>query len=662
MSPDVKLLQYLDEIKVGYLNTREQRVKVARRLTPTRSREEKWKEKSQGAKQRTGPSTKREVRPFPFKKPGWVIGTAERWTADDAAKLYDAPYVAVIGRSNVGKSTLVNTLVNYDFSFVQRAKVSATPGETKALTLYGLGKLKEVEHKREEGITEVKINPALVLADLPGYGFAFMNDDSRQRCEDLTNDFFLRGQFDPANARSLKRILLLLDARHGMKASDRQFLQELSAKVEACHKAAKGELGKAALKKLSWKVQIVLTKCDLVERVALCRQMMLLKEDYAELVPPKLQSDLPIVPLSGRDSSGVTALQQELSALVPPLPANQSVEDEPESAPPAKSDKKGAEKGARDSKGAKRGDLRSGGGDPKAKRGDGPADRRLARDAKPDRASRPKNGGDKEKAPQDKWSRDKPSDAAADRRRDKGRDSRDRRDDTGDATKKRPAARGSPSTRDASPSKGSVKGRWDPEMKAEVFLDDFGGADDEPRPPAGRGRSEAASPRSARKGAPVSSKAPPQRSSSTDSRKGSSKAPGRRSAAAEADAFDDSDDDSIVEGWDDFDDDFDDRSSSKRKQRASPAVNKLRRRSPRTAEVDADAEEAPVRRRVSSMDQYAMSLLRETRETGDRSAADDDKEATPTETRRGRVPLGLRRRVTRARKTPSPGDAADEGA
>eukprot|EP01033_Poteriospumella_lacustris_P002802 gene2801-2036_t len=611
MSPDVKLLQYLDEIKVGYLNTREQRVKVARRLTPTRSREEKWKEKSQGAKQRTGPSTKREVRPFPFKKPGWVIGTAEQWTADDAAKLYDAPYVAVIGRSNVGKSTLVNTLVNYDFSFVQRAKVSATPGETKALTLYGLGKLKEVEHKREEGITEVKINPALVLADLPGYGFAFMNDDSRQRCEDLTNDFFLRGQFDPANARSLKRILLLLDARHGMKASDRQFLQELSAKVEAGHKAAKGELGKAALKKLSWKVQIVLTKCDLVERVALCRQMMLLKEDYAELVPPKLQSDLPIVPLSGRDSSGVTALQQELSALVPPLPA---IEDEPEPAPPAKSDKKGAEKGARDPKGAKRGDLRSGGGDPKAKRGDGPADRRLARDAKPDRASRPKNGGDKEKAPQDKWSRDKPSDAAADRRRDKGRDSRD---DAGDATKKRPTAKGSPSTRGASPSKGSVKGRWDAELKAEVFLDDEGfagddfGADDEPRPPAGRGRREAASPRSAWKGSPVSSKAQPQRSSSTDSRK---------------------------------------------------AVDKLRRRSPRTAKVHAaDAEEAPLRRRVSSMDQYAMSLLRETRETGDRSPA-DNKEATPTETRRGRAPLGQRRRVTRARKTPSAGDAADEGA
>jgi hypothetical protein len=378
-------------------------------------------------------------------------------------------------------------------------------------------------------------------------------------------------------------------------------------------------------------------------------------------VPPKLQSDLPIVPLSGRDSSGVTALQQELSALVPPLPA---IEDEPEPAPPAKSDKKGAEKGARDPKGTKRGDLRSGGGDPKAKRGDDPADRRLARDAKPDRASRPKNGGDKEKAPQDKWSRDKLSDAAADRRRDKGRDSRD---DAGDATKKRPTAKGSPSTRGASPSKGSVKGRWDAELKAEVFLDDEGfegddfGADDEPRRPAGRGRREAASPRSAWKGAPVSSKAQPQRSSSTDSRKGSSKAPGRRSAAAEADAFDDSDDDSIVEGWDDFDDDFDDRSSSKRKQRASSAVDKLRRRSPRTAKVGADAEEAPLRRRVSSMDQYAMSLLRETRETGDRSPA-DNKDATPTETRRGRAPLGLRRRVTRARKTPSAGDAADEGA
>lgn len=646
MSPDVKLLQYLDEIKVGYLNTREQRVKVARRLTPTRSRDEKWKEKSQGAKQHTGPSTKKEIRPFPFKKPGWVIGTAERWTAADAAKLYDAPYVAVIGRSNVGKSTLVNNLVNYDFSFVQRAKVSATPGETKALTLYGLGKLKEVEHKRDEGITEVKINPALVLADLPGYGFAFMNDDNRQRCEDLTYDFFLRGQFDPANARSLKRILLLLDARHGMKASDRQFLQELSAKVEASHKAAKGELGRAALKKLSWKVQIVLTKCDLVERVALCRQMMLLKEDYAELVPAKLQSDLPIVPLSGREGSGVTALQQELSALVPPLPASQTADDEPEPAPPAKSDRRGAEKGARNAKGAKRGDLRSG-GDPKAKRGDGATNRRLARDARPDKASRLKSGADKDKAPQDRRSRDRTGDAAADRRRDS-------RDDAGAATKKRPAAKGSPSTRDEPAPKGSAKGRWDPKMKAEVFLDD----DDDDRRSAGRVRREAPGPRGARNGAPVGSKAQGPRSSSADSRKGSSKASGRRSAD-EADALDDSDDDSIVEGWDDFDDDFDDRRSSKRKPRSSSAVDKLRRRSPRSATVDADAEEAPVRRRVSSMDEYAMSLQRE---AGDGGSAGDNSEATSTTTRRGRVPSGLRRRVTRARKTPSAREAADDDA
>lgn len=311
MDPDHKLLEYLDELKVGILNKRQARVKVARRLTPILRKGEREKGKA------TKPAPVEKV--FPFKKPGWVLGSVEKWSQEEADKLVSAPYIAVIGRSNVGKSTLVNSIVNFDFSFVQRSAVSSKPGETKALSFFGLGKIQEETKDPEDNSVLKTIRPALVLADLPGYGFALMNDEDRQRCEDLTYDYFLHGQFDPTQPRNLRRILVLLDARHGMKVSDRQFLVELSAKVQAYHEAKKQELGRSHLKKLSWKIQFVLTKCDLVERLDLCRRMMLLKQEYTDIVPAQLQSDLPIIPVSSRDGSGILALQRELSSLVPPL-------------------------------------------------------------------------------------------------------------------------------------------------------------------------------------------------------------------------------------------------------------------------------------------------------------------------------------------------------
>src|SRR4029077_18733271 len=75
-----------------------------------------------------------------------------------AAKTYGAPEVAFLGRSNVGKSSLINTLLGS-----QEAKVSSTPGRTRAINFFAL----------HEG-TAQKFNqrPALIFADLPGYGYA----------------------------------------------------------------------------------------------------------------------------------------------------------------------------------------------------------------------------------------------------------------------------------------------------------------------------------------------------------------------------------------------------------------------------------------------------------------------------------------------------------
>lgn len=76
----------------------------------------------------------------------------------DAARTFDAPEVAFLGRSNVGKSSLINTLLGS-----KEAKVSSTPGRTRAINFFAL-------HDGTE--TKFAARPSLIFADLPGYGYA----------------------------------------------------------------------------------------------------------------------------------------------------------------------------------------------------------------------------------------------------------------------------------------------------------------------------------------------------------------------------------------------------------------------------------------------------------------------------------------------------------
>ena len=109
------------------------------------------------------------------------------------------PEVAFAGRSNVGKSSLLNALTGRN----ALARTSNTPGRTQELNFFDVG------------------SPlAFRLVDMPGYGFAKAPKDIVKKWRFLVNDF-LRGR------DTLKRALVLIDARHGIKDVDREILEML---------------------------------------------------------------------------------------------------------------------------------------------------------------------------------------------------------------------------------------------------------------------------------------------------------------------------------------------------------------------------------------------------------------------------------------------------
>ncbi len=124
----------------------------------------------------------------------------------------ELPEIAFAGRSNVGKSSLINTLLNRK----ALARVSHTPGRTQQLNFFLIGK-------------------KFYLVDMPGYGYAAVSKSKIKIWSRLIEDY-LKGRVP------LKRVFLLIDSRHGFKSSD-------IAVMEMLDKAA-----------VSY--QIVLTKAD----------------------------------------------------------------------------------------------------------------------------------------------------------------------------------------------------------------------------------------------------------------------------------------------------------------------------------------------------------------------------------------------------------------
>lgn len=176
-----------------------------------------------------------------------AFGTLEQLTESDL------PEICFSGRSNVGKSSLINKILNRK----SIARVSSTPGKTVTINFYRLDEFR--------------------LVDLPGYGYAKVADRDRERWADLMEGYF-------RTDRNIKLCLQLIDMRHPATEFDISMLEFLSH--------------------FEIPYAVVLTKCDKLNKTEFNNRLSLLKEELGEL-----GDNVDIIPFSALKGIGADAVR-----------------------------------------------------------------------------------------------------------------------------------------------------------------------------------------------------------------------------------------------------------------------------------------------------------------------------------------------------------------
>ncbi len=143
------------------------------------------------------------------------------------------PEIAFAGKSNVGKSSLINALMNRK----SYARISATPGKTQTINFYN-------------------INEELYLVDLPGYGYAKVSEKEKLQWGKLIERYL-------HNSRQLKAVFLLIDIRHAPSANDRTMYEWITAN--------------------GYRPVIIATKLDKIKRSQKDKQLKLIREGLSVL-------------------------------------------------------------------------------------------------------------------------------------------------------------------------------------------------------------------------------------------------------------------------------------------------------------------------------------------------------------------------------------------
>jgi len=169
--------------------------------------------------------------------------------------------VAFAGRSNVGKSSLINALVGQK----ALARTSSAPGRTRQLNFFGA-------------------DAGLSLVDMPGYGYASAPKAEIAAWTSLAFAY-LRGR------PNLRRVYLLVDARHGLKPNDLEALTEIGKAAVSC--------------------QIVLTKADAIKPAALAA----VRQEAAEAIAKRPAAHPSVLATSAESGIGIDELRAEITAL-----------------------------------------------------------------------------------------------------------------------------------------------------------------------------------------------------------------------------------------------------------------------------------------------------------------------------------------------------------
>ncbi len=172
------------------------------------------------------------------------------------------PQIALSGRSNVGKSSLINTILGRK----SLARVSSTPGKTITVNFY------EVDKK-------------LFLVDLPGYGFAQRNRAEKDKWSTLTDGYFTKNK----NADLIRGVVQLVDSRVGITDDDAMMLDWMNAS--------------------DIPYILVITKVDKLNKTERANNLDVISND------PLIREGTPIIPFSSLKGEGKAELWSAISQL-----------------------------------------------------------------------------------------------------------------------------------------------------------------------------------------------------------------------------------------------------------------------------------------------------------------------------------------------------------
>lgn len=168
----------------------------------------------------------------------------------------DMPEIAICGKSNVGKSSLVNYLTNHS----KLAKISSNPGKTRLVNFF-------------------VVNEEFLLVDLPGYGFARVSKEEQKSWSAMIEGYL-------SHSKQLRALMVLLDIRHNPTADDKIMFEW------AAH--------------FGVSVIIVATKADKIAKTRRYAQLEMIKKSVSGGV------DYPIVAVSSQNRFGAEPLLDEI--------------------------------------------------------------------------------------------------------------------------------------------------------------------------------------------------------------------------------------------------------------------------------------------------------------------------------------------------------------